>query len=550
MVTVVAAALLAAPAMAAPRAQLGLTTDRIEVGQAIVAQVVVVGTPARRPPTIPVNDGVTIAFSAKSERIDLRPGRATSIYSYQYAVRANAEGTYTLGPVQIETTDGKRLETEAVTLRVTPSTDPSSDAARFVVSGGFEESEAWEGQVVHYVYDARVRGRVVDVRWRFPVFEGLREPQQGGRGDEQYQIMDPDGEITVSHGVLPLVATATGRKEHPASLAVAELRTGRPGLFGMVRTTSERMATDPSSLVVRPLPVAPDNFTGLVGDFVFESTLETARAAVGQSVTWTLRVAGDGTLEGFSWSAPEVDGATVYGGETQHIGRVEDGEYLGMAIAENVLVPTQSGQLQVPPLELVTFSPSRGAYQTHEISVPPLMVTGSADGQSVAVESFATEVEEIVEGDGIDFRDIYRWGLATTPHLGPVLPLMAGAAALPGAAVFGVLGAQWVAARRRQRATVEVAPTASAILASLPAERGEARWAALDAALRIALADRVDQRVETMDREAALALVPDALAADLRELFGVLDRARFAANEPEGDVAPRVRDAVAALEAS
>ncbi|MFT4621544.1 MAG: hypothetical protein ACI8PZ_000196 [Myxococcota bacterium] len=545
----VVAMLTSAESLAATRAQLSVNADTIAVGQAVAAQVVLVGSAARRPPVLPPAAGVEVSYQGKSERMTLRGRRAETIYVYQYAVRAMSEGTLTLGPVTVETVDGETVRTESVRFTVTPRSAPDAEAAPITVRGGFDVAEAWEGQVVLYTYDARARGRVVDVRWAFPDFEGLREPQQGGRSDEQYTIMDPDGAITVSRGVLPLIATSTGVREHPSSVARVELRSGRPGVFSMFDTRSERMATQPATLHVAPLPPAPEGFTGLVGEFVFETALDKERASVGQSVTWSLQVAGDGTLEGFAWSPPPIDGATVYAGETQRVARVEDGAYLGFAMADNVLVPTTPGRLDVPPLELITFSTVKGEYITHQVEVPSLMVTGASDA-GADVESFAVEPDAIVEGDGIDFRDIYRYGLSSTPFLGPVVPLIAGVAALPGAGVFGILCMSAIARRRRRATVAEVAPTAASLLRSLPPEPAHVRWAILDGALRLALAERSEVAVEDLDRTAAVDALPAPLGDQVGELFAILDRARFAGIPPGTDPEAVVRAAVAAVEAA
>ena len=545
---VLAAVAAALPASAATRGQLAVNVDRLQVGQAVVAQVVVVGASAGRPPSLPAEPGLAVTFQGQSQRTTFRGTHAETIFAYQYAVTARQEGTWSLGPVAFTAADGTQVRTEAVEVTVLPRTARSPDEPEVTVEGGFDPTEAWEGQVVLYRYDARARGSVVDVRWGFPDFEGLRSPQQGTRGDEQYTIADPEGAITVSRGVLPLVATATGTREHPSAVAGIELRTGRPGVLGLLRTRTERRATEPSTLTVRPLPAAPEGFTGLVGEFVFETSLDKQRASVGQSVGWTLQVAGDGTLEGFSWTPPEPAGATVYAGDTERVARVEDGEYLAFAIAENVLVPTAPGTLQVPPLEMITFSPARGEYVTHRVEVPPLVVTGAADAMA-SVESFAGEPGEVVEGDGVDFRDIHRWGFASTPFLGPAVPVLAGLAALPGVAVFGALGVAAAMRLRRREGSAEEAPSASALLRALP-ESGPTRWSALDDALRVALADRVGVSVSALDREAALAGLDGGLAEDIRQVFGVLDRARFAGVAPASDPADAVCALVARLEAA
>jgi hypothetical protein len=301
--------------------------------------------------------------------------------------------------------------------------------------------------------------------------------------------------------------------------------------------------------LVRKLPPPPDGFSGLVGDFSFYSRLDRQRVPVGGSVAWTLEVAGNGALAG--WKPPTFDAdaqlpISLYDNDQTVEARVHDGVFSTVGRYERVIVPLKAGQLTLPKLDVVVFSPSKNAYITKTVPMPAVVVTPGRE-QGADIESFAGELPEgLAEGDEVDFRGNYSWGWGSTPALYRVVPSLAVVTALPAGGVavqalfLGVAG--WL--KRRREATIE-APKASARLLHLPADP-EQRLVAFDAALRQALADHAGIDVAELDRAAEIDALPDGLRERVAQLGRELDRARFAGDASvEEDL---VRDAVLELE--
>jgi hypothetical protein len=388
------------------------------------------------------------------------------------------------------------------------------------------------------------------VNWRLPEFEGLRAPQYGLPEERTFSIGDDRGTISVSEGTVPLLASGTGERTIGVALATVEIHAGSEDAFGFTPRRREVLATEPIALTVRPLPPPPEGFSGLVGEYVFRSRVDSQTAAVGDSLTWTLEVAGEGATEGLLLPVPTgVVGAEVYEGAREATGRVEDSVYLGVASTDWVLVPTVEGLLELPDVEVVSFSTARGRYVTESVASPTVAVQPGA-GVDAALVSFAPEQAETVpEAPTIEMRPHYRWGLARVAPFAPWAGWMALLAGAPGL-VAAVLELMATARRRRtlERAGWVRVVRPSAQLKVLPDDR-EARLTLLDVAMGRALALASGQPLDgRLDRSTAILGLPAELAPRVVQVTARLDRARFA-GQPDGLLVQDIRELVTALEA-
>ncbi|HHO54209.1 MAG TPA: hypothetical protein ENK18_25900 [Deltaproteobacteria bacterium] len=511
-------ALVASAVALATQVQLRVEPKQLAQGQTGTAQVLVVtgrGSPrtnSSQPPTLPVGDGLQISYSGQAQRYHSVNGRVTLIHQFDYRIAALREGSWQLGPVELPLIDGSTVSADAVEIVVRPR--PELGARQEVhVEAGFSEETAWEGQVVLYRYRFESTLPGASAKWRLPAFDGLRATQQGQPAQSAYVIDDPEGAIHIQEGVVPLIATGTGRRDQGVAIATVKTPMGRPDPFGFRRVRSEPWVTDPAVLTVEPLPPAPDGFSGLVGDFVLLSDVDRERAVVGQSITWTLRIRGDGSLEGFSLPPYETPMASVYENDAQVSARVESDAYAATATFRRVLVPTEEGELRPPPFELVTFSPTAGAYETHRVELPTITVEPGREGVG-EVTSFSSGLPApIVDPTELAPRPVVTSGMASIPPLDRFMPLFLGLVAAPGVGVIGVellLGLLTLYRRRRSERVVQITP--SERIRALPADPDE-RLAILDELLRAVQIPGPDPELDALLRR--------------------LQRVRFGAGEPD-----------------
>lgn len=167
-----------------------------------------------------------------------------------------------------------------------------------------------------------------------------------------------------------------------------EIRTGRttapPGfegpLFQRPVTRQRNIAAELPEVAVQPLPGVPEEqmFLGLVGDWTLSPKLTEAEVRVGESVSFVLTVAGEGTLELLTPPELELEQFRVYEPEVERRSRGNT----GFATLTYVLVPLKEGA-ELPPLTFCTFNPEAEQYSsrtwTPELVVkPPRSGTGGA----------------------------------------------------------------------------------------------------------------------------------------------------------------------------
>ena len=500
--------------------QLQVEPQALVQGQTGKARVLVVASSrggarvnATVPPTLPSESGLQVNYHGQAQHFRNVNGRITNIHIFDYRLSAIEDGTWTLGPVEVTLTDGTVLAADALEVEVSARSD--AERASVSVSAGFNVEKAWEGQVVLYHYRFRSTLPGASAEWRLPAFDGLRVPQHGQPTNSMYTVDDPLGPITVQEGVVPLIATGTGKRDQGQAIANVKIPEGRPRPFSFRPVRVEPWSTETAALEVAPLPDPPASFSGLVGNFQVLSSVDRSEAAVGQSITWTLRIQGDGSLEGFSLPTYEADGVSIYENDAVIGARVEPSGYVAGASFARVIVPTEEGELTLPPFELVTFSPSKNAYHTHRVSLPPITVRPGREGNG-KVTSFARPLQDAAVMDVADAapRAIVGSGLAFYWPWGRWLPWLLALLASPGVSLLAWDAGQRLHARWQERRRAQAAPkTATDMVHDLPQDP-DARLATLDMALRLALEATASQADPS-----------------LRELRARLQRARFAEDE-------------------
>jgi len=519
----------AAAALAAT-VQLQVEPESLVAGQTGRARVLVVSggrgdaqANTSRPPMLAVQDGLQAGYVGQMSKFEARNGSITQVLQFDYRLTALQEGVWTVGPVQVALDDGTTAVARAVRVAVGPRPELGEERAAVVVEAGFDVREAVEGQVVLYRYLIRTTHAGATAEWRLPAFDGLRRPQLGKTAIREYSVDDPDGVIQVQEGLYPLIATGTGQRDQNAAIATVKIPLGRADMFGFRRVRSEPWATERAELRVVPLPPPPPGYSGLVGDFEVISRVDKRLAAVGQSIAWTVQIVGNGALEGYSLPPYEAPGAIVYEDDSRVVGRVEGSEYVSGAAFHRVVVPTEEGALQPPPLSLITFSPTRREYVTHNVDLPTITVMPGREGTG-EVTSFGSPGDAADPVDLAAPQEIRPTGPDTTLRLSALMPALLLVAALPGLLVLWASAAGWALRRARdRRAARQGAVSPASLVRSLPSDPEE-RWAALDAAL-------------TATRASEDGPVLSALHAQVL-------RVRFAGHAPDAELEDEVLRAV------
>ncbi|MEM9556357.1 MAG: BatD family protein [Acidobacteriota bacterium] len=137
-------------------------------------------------------------------------------------------------------------------------------------------------------------------------------------------------------------------------------------------------ASNAVSVTVRPLPDPPATFDGVVGRLQLDAALEPRELEVGEAATLTLRLHGQGHLQGVSApTVPQVDGLEVFPPQQQSDEALRGTRVVGNRSWSFVLVPQRPGRIELPPIEMVSFDPREGRYETLRSTELALEVRGA-----------------------------------------------------------------------------------------------------------------------------------------------------------------------------
>lgn len=157
--------------------------------------------------------------------------------------------------------------------------------------------------------------------------------------------------------------------------------------FFNTRQAVERpLSTNRINVNVRPLPNAPEGFSGAVGSFDAKGGTNTDKVKANEAVTYRITVSGRGNLMLIDAPQPDFPAVfEVYDPQIEdNINKGADG-ISGSRTYEWVLIPRSKGEYTIPAFNFIYFNPESGEYITKRIPSQVVHVEkGDARGMSSA----------------------------------------------------------------------------------------------------------------------------------------------------------------------
>ncbi|NBQ55109.1 MAG: hypothetical protein EBU36_00400 [Verrucomicrobia bacterium] len=207
---------------------------------------------------------------------------------------------------------------------------------------------------------------------------------------------------------------------------------GRSFFFTAPGSEEVEVSTDAVPLQIQPLPGgAPAGFKGAVGQFVLESKMVPEQVNEGEPVTWTLTLKGTG-----NWPMNIELPARTIPNQIRTIQPKLRKEFngtdifTGAVVEDLVMIPTQSGEYELPSVKFIYFDPKKKSYETAEAKPPKITVTKGAGGLSLA-NSQPTSTVNLSSGNKA------KEPLPTMTTGRPAKPLQYGAPGLPQEPILG-----------------------------------------------------------------------------------------------------------------
>lgn len=377
-------ALLALPgsrAHAQVRVSAALSSSSIEQGDVVVLTVTVLN-PSGNPtaPKFSLPDGVLGEGPSVGRSLSIVNGVSTSSVQYQYRLRADLPGRYSIGPVRL-TAGGREYVTRALDLEVRRLSDVP---ARLYVE--VSTREPYAGQLV------QVTSRLVQYAPLDDAGDKGPPPMPGFWSERFSDLFElrgrqngrPVGVVESRARVYPLgPGRATIGRAHVAIAVGAQVVDPFTGQVAGGR--QYMLYSDSVVLNVKPLPSgAPAGFGKGVGAFAVSWSLDRGHTTQDQALLLQLDVRGVGNLPLLSTPAVEVRDFEVFASTVDDSFAPPGDLTPGRRRFQWTLLPRRTGQLSVPPIAYAWFDPGAAAWRS--AALPTLRVEVIASGAGAATD--------------------------------------------------------------------------------------------------------------------------------------------------------------------
>jgi hypothetical protein len=312
-------------------------------------------------------------------------GRTSREMIYNYALIPRRQGDLVVPAIPV-TIEGKVHRTAP--FRIVVSAQPPAESGRrdVYVAAALSESTPWVGQQIIYTFRLFNAVQIADAKFQPPAFNGFNTEELEDRQSKRTLINGREfivtevtfilvplkpGEFTIEPAVLHVGLMKRSRRNRPFA--------GMDAFFGRGEMVTRMLQTDAVKVNVRPLPPAPPgaSFSGLVGAFEIEASLDRTDIRVGDSTTLAVKISGSGNI--MDAAAPEIQAPQAfkrYADNPEEAIRKGIQGYSGSKTFRTALVPVQEGEYRIEPIGLTYFDVDSGQYrdiatQAFDVSVAP-----------------------------------------------------------------------------------------------------------------------------------------------------------------------------------
>ncbi len=145
--------------------------------------------------------------------------------------------------------------------------------------------------------------------------------------------------------------------------------------FNRAQAVEKHLSTNAISVNVKPLPEAPEGFTGGVGSFNITGEVDTREVKANEAITYKVTISGSGNI--MLINEPEItfsNAFEVYDPQIKDNINKSDGGISGSRTYEWVLIPRSQGEYEIPELKFAYFDPKTGQYVSKSIDAIPIKV--------------------------------------------------------------------------------------------------------------------------------------------------------------------------------
>lgn len=371
------------------------------------------GTQDTAPPSFPSIEGFTLLFGPRiSVQTKSMNGQVSVSKGFTYALQPTGKGKFTIGPSTVEY-KGNVYTSNPVTVEVvdtphaSPSQSPDLEKLVFVeLSSDKTDAYLYQQIVLSFKFYFQKGLPVGDIDYVAPTTKNFMEEKLGDqrqyeeiRGGVIYNVLElrtalfpmVSGELVIQPAKLRCNLIVKQRRERR--------NTPQDNFFGdaffddffgreQKRYPVERM-TGPIAVNVKPLPEQgkPKDFKGAVGAYNMEVSTRAQQVKVGDPITLSLSVYGEGNIQTINEPLLVLDNADdfkLYPAESHTQITNRDELIRGRKVFSKVIEPQKADLKFTPPIVFSFFDPHAGQYKT--ITKEPFPIVVEKGEQEVPIQ--------------------------------------------------------------------------------------------------------------------------------------------------------------------
>lgn len=360
--------------------------------------------------------GPSTSQSSSFQMINGKTTQSTS-FSYIFVLRAKKEGKFTVRPASIKV-DGKTYESNSMEIQVvkgqpqkqqSSAAQQGSQAQEATPTGNISKDDLFVRLILDKTNASKGEQILATVKLyisqnvplngfdevKLPSYEGfwtkeIDVPQQVNFTREVYNgkiyqvgilkktILFPQQTGTIK--IDPFEITCLVRQK------VRQQQGFFDDFFDNYRVMKAKVVSDPITMNVKDLPNQPANFSGAVGNFSFNGSLDKTDIKSNEAVTLKLTVTGSGNLALIN--PPKIElpqDFEAYEPKTTERTVANDNGLSGSISFEYLFIPRFAGNFTIPAIEFVFFNPSSRQYETRSTQAFRLNVQKGSDDQNASV---------------------------------------------------------------------------------------------------------------------------------------------------------------------
>lgn len=392
-------------------------------------------------------DGFTLVggpFNSTSSSIQVVNGSMTRTVSnsYSYVLRAEKEGTFTIGPATI-VVDGDVVSSDPYTVTVLADASSAGTSAQGGQSqGGTTQRQqtsdpqvngqdlflkvipskrsAYVGEPVVLTYKLYTRVPVSQLTIsKMPAYGGfwmrecddnngstLRQSSEVVNGIEyttaevKKVVLIPQkaGKLTIEPMGLECLAQIMTQRTPSQSNDPFDIFFNDPFFSRNYTNVQKNVETSYINMEVKSLPEdgKPASFTGAVGSYKFAAAIDADETSTNEALTLTMTISGNGNLELLNMPKPNFPpDFEVYDPKITSGVEANGQGMSGTRKAEYLVIPRRAGDFNIPPVEFSYFDPAKQQYITLKSTPMSVKVNKGSGDDSEGGGLYASNQEDI-----------------------------------------------------------------------------------------------------------------------------------------------------------